>query len=104
MGTTDAASEDRINADPNIALCKMVIERGDAVPGPVDTGAFELVIQDEQGEPTAARVGIYQVDTGWSPKPGADAVRMRLLGLEQEEFYQRVFDSMSTALFVEDEL
>jgi len=87
MGTTDASSEDRISADPNIALCNLVIERGLANTEEPPLARFELELKDERGNSTAARVGLYRLTDGWSPKPGDSAIRMRLLGLEQEEFY-----------------
>ena len=87
MGTGDAASQDRIYANPNIALCDLIIERGEVSIARPESGTFELAVVDENGVSTAVRTGLYEVDSGWSPKPGDDAIRMRLLGLEQDDFY-----------------
>lgn len=87
MGTGDATSRDRLDADPNIALCKLVMERSEAKSVHAELGTFELQVRDEMGELTAVRIGLYEFNTGWSPKPGKEAIRMRLLGLEQSDFY-----------------
>ena len=87
MGTDDATSRDRLDADPNIALCKLVMEKGEGKSAHAELGTFELQVRDEKGELTAVRTGLYEFNTGWSPKPGKEAIRMRLLGLEQSDFY-----------------
>jgi hypothetical protein len=58
-------------------LCAVKLRREAlAPPPPSPQGTISLKVVDENGKPTAARVGIYRTD-GWAPLAGADAIMVQ---------------------------
>ena len=64
---------------PTVSVCDVKITRSHKTERPSNYGVFSLTIKDENGKPTAARVGLYD-KTGKSPLPSDDATLINMIG------------------------
>ena len=64
---------DNTGGGHEVALCDIQISRSNKTKQPAPLEKIKLSIVDENGEPTAARVGLYD-DTGWAPLADESAI------------------------------
>lgn len=65
----------------NVAICDIRIQRFKKTTATPEKGSLYIKIQDERGQPLAARVGLYDI-TGKQPLPDDGAVVMSLIGMD----------------------
>lgn len=68
---------ERPEGSGEVVLCDLKLSREAGTrPKPAKKGNFKLRIVDENGKPTAARVGLYRAD-GWAPLASKDAITIQ---------------------------